>query len=230
MKTTISIICYSQLDKVKLCLQSIFDGGGKFKLILTANGNSEVAEYFKILRDVHPEAQIQVVVNETNRGFIFPNEVALTMADTEFFCMVNDDCLLPFGWLGKIHRAFETYSEAAIVGPRGYRLRDNFVGGLEGKPIEYIEGVCLAVRTELAKKHGLFDPELKWAYGEDADLCLRMRALGHTLRQVDFPIHHKPGSTSSGVPETRIYFARNHNYLRQKWASYLQTHKFPHEI
>jgi GT2 family glycosyltransferase len=108
-------------------------------------------------------------------------------------------------------------------------LRDNFVGGLEGNTIEYVEGVCLAIRTDLAKHHGLFDPNLLWAYSEDADLCVRMRSLGYTIHLAGFPIHHIPGSTSSLVPETKKFFARNHNYLRQKWAGYLKTHLFAHE-
>lgn len=227
MRTTISILCHSQLELAKLCIRSVLNGGGEFDLILTANGNPDAAQYFNLLAKIHPH--IRVVVNEVNKGFIFPNEVALSLTNTELFCMVNDDCILPLGWLGKIKPSFELNPKAAIVGPRGFRLRDNFVGGLEGSPIEYIEGVCLAVRTDLAKQHGLFDPELKWAYGEDAELSIRMRSLGYTIHQADFPIHHKPGSTSCNVPETRVYFAKNHNYLRKKWAEYLKTHRFPHE-
>lgn len=227
MNTTISVITYTQLEKAKLCIKSILNGGGQFGLILTANGNPEAAEYFQSLANLY--SNIRVVVNETNEGFIEPNKKALAMTNTELFCMVNDDCILPLGWLGKIKRQFTNNPKAAVVGPKGCRLRDNFVGGLEGNVIEYVEGVCLAIRTDLAKKHGLFDPNLKWAYSEDSDLCLRMRALGYTIHLADFPIHHKPGSTSVTVPQAQTYFSRNHNYLMKKWSEYLKTHRFPHE-
>jgi GT2 family glycosyltransferase len=197
MRTTISIVCYNQIDKVQLCINSIFNGGGDFDLILTANGDSAIAAYFQKLAEEH--SNVRVVVNPENLGFIEPNKHALAMTETELFCMVNDDCILPFGWLGKITRIFHTSPNAAIVGPKGCRLRDNFFGGLEGKPVEYIEGVCLAIPTQFAKQYGLFDPELKWAYGEDSDLSLRMRSLGYTIHLANFPIYHKPGSTSCSV-------------------------------
>ena len=227
MRTTISIVTYTQLEKAKLCIKSILNGGGQFDLILTANGNIEAAAYFQILADTY--TNVRMVVNETNEGFIEPNKRALGMTDTPLFAMVNDDCILPLGWLGKIKRQFAINPKAAVVGPRGCWLRDNFVGGLEGSVVEYIEGVCLVVRTDLVKKHGLFDPNLKWAYGEDAELCIRMRSLGYTIHLADFPIHHKPGSTSYLVPEVKKFFATNHNYLRQKWSDYLKTHRFAHE-
>ena len=228
MKTTISIVTYTQLEKAKLCIKSILNGGGHFDLILTANGNPEAAAYFQTLANAYPF--IRLVVNETNEGFIEPNRRALEMTDTPLFCMVNDDCILPLGWLGKIKRQFAINPQAAVVGPRGCRLRDNFVGGLEGNVIEYIEGVCLTIRTDLAKKHGLFDPNIRWAYGEDAELCIRMRSLGYTIHLAGFPIHHSPGNTSCMVPEVKKFFASNHNYLRQKWSEYLKTHRFAHEI
>ena len=228
MKTTISVITYTQLDKAKLCIKSILNGGGDFNLILTANGNPEAAEHFNAIARTHKN--VRVVVNTENEGFMEPNKKALAMTDTELFCMVNDDCILPLSWLGKIKRQFAVHPKAAVVGPVGCRLRDNFVGGLEGSIIEYVEGVCLAIRTDLAKVHGLFDPNLKWAYGEDADLCIRMRSLGYTIHLAGFPIHHKPGSTSCQVPQAKNYFTRNHKYLMTKWSEYLKTHRFPHEL
>ena len=226
MRFTISILTHWAIDEVKTCLDSVLNGGGDFELILTANGCPLAYAYFCEIKEAFPEIEIRVVNNKENLGFQQPNEVALTMARTGTLILLNDDAIVPHGWLGKIASEFIDDQQCAIVGPVGRRLRDDFVGGQPGEPIEYIEGSCMAIRVDLARDHGLFDPELKMAYGEDSDLCLRMRQLSYTIHQVDFEIKHKGGTTSRHVPGLKKYFDENHAYLRQKWAGYLKTRTF----
>jgi GT2 family glycosyltransferase len=232
MKATISIVCHLAFAQAKTCIASVMNANckTKFDLILTANGNDQAAQYFNDLRDRF--ANIFVVKNDTNEGFIGPQTTAFKFCQTDLFIMLNDDCVVPCGWLDKIVAEFESHTNAAVVGPVGRRLRDNFVGGLScdaKNPPEYIEGVCFAIRTDLTKKHGLFDPALEFAYGEESDLCLRMRQLGHTIHVSKFPIIHQAGTTSRHVPEAQTHFIKNHTYLRDKWSDYLKTHKFPYE-
>ncbi len=226
MKATISIICHRALDHAKNCISSVLNGGGDFDLILHANANLEALRYFCGIKLGFPRIYIRVFSSVENEGFIPPNVRALEITETPLFVMLNDDCIVPAGWMDKISAVFKQYPNAAVVGPIGRRLRDDFIGGVAGEPIEYIEGCCLAVRTDLAKAHGLFDPEIKFAYTEDADLCLRMQQLGHTIHLADFPIIHRGGTTSRHVPEVRAFFIKNHEYMRTKWAHYLQTRKF----
>lgn len=227
MRATISILTYTQLELAKQCIASVLNGGGDFDLILTANGNAEAARYFRDLSVRCPG--VRVIENEHNLGFIEPNKTALAMTETPLFLMLNDDCVVPMGWLDKIVDEFNRHPTAAVVGPIGRRLRDSFVGGLPcspDQPPEYIEGCCLAIRTELAKKHGLFDPNLQFAYTEDAELCLRMQQLGHTIHVARFPLIHHGGTTSRHVPEAGIHFQMNHSYCRNKWAAYLKSRTF----
>ena len=227
MKATISILTHTALPQAKTCIAAVLAGGGDFDLILMANGNPEAEKYFCDL--VFSRTDIRVVINDINLGFIDPNRTALEMTHSDIFVMLNDDCIVPRGWLDLICREFKKDPNCAIVGPVGRRLGDDFVGGKPGKPVEYIEGVCMAVRTDLAKKHGLFDPNIHFAYGEDSDLCLRMRQLGYSIKVAPFGIIHKSGTTSRHVPTAGRHFAMNHMYLKTKWRYYLKTHKFPHE-
>lgn len=232
MKATISIVCHLALSQVKSCIASVLNGGGEFSLILTANGNIQASDYFQEIKKTHPIIDIQVQSYAYNEGFIKPNLDALNITHTELFVLLNDDVIVPNGWLDKIVQQFEKNPTAAVVGSVGRRLRDNFVGGLpcsDKEPAEYIEGCCLAVRTDLAKQHGLFDTNLKFAYGEDSDTCLRMRQLGHTIHIAKFDLIHHAGTTSRHVTQAKMHFDMNHAYLRKKWVEYLKTHKFPHE-
>lgn len=230
MKATISIVCHLALAQAKACIASVLTGGGDFDLILIANGNPAAGRYFRELEQRFKN--IQAMELATNLGFIGANKIAFAAVETPLMILLNDDAIVPKGWLAKIVEQFEKHPTAAVVGPIGRRLRDNFVGGLpcsDKEPPEYIEGCCFAIRTELARKHGLFDPRIQFAYGEESDCCLRMRQAGYTIHVANFPLIHHAGTTSRHVPEAKIHFDMNHAYLRNKWAEYLKTHKFLHE-
>lgn len=230
MRFTVSILTYSALRQVKACLASVLQTKAPFKLILTANGNPEVAAYFQHFAAEFPN--VTVVINPTNEGFIPPNRHALSLCDTELFVMLNDDTTVPPEWLDKLAEPFDLYPKtAALSGPTGscQTLLLNFHGTL-GRDFEYLEGSCLCCKTETVKKHGLFDPHLSFAYGEDSDLSLRMREQGYTLHQVRFPIRHERGATSREVKDVRLHQANNHGYLTKRWAHYLRVRTLGYPI
>lgn len=220
MKFTISILTHSALNLAKQSIESVRRNsvGHEYDLILTANGNEMAAEYFHSLR---PLARA-VIVNDENRGFIEPNRLALERSDSDLFVMLNDDATVPPGWLDRLEEPFKVRPDCAISGPMGCLLDRNFVGWPTEKLFfDYIEGSCLCVRSDLAKKHDLFSPELKFAYCEDADLCLRMRELGYSIARADFKLRHAGGATSATVSGLRDKCGANFEYCRKRWAEYL---------
>ncbi len=230
MRFTISILTYTALRQAKACIASVLKSTEPFKLILTANGNPEAAAYFQQVAVEFPN--ITVVINPNNEGFIEPNRHALTLCDTEFFVMLNDDTVVPPEWLTKLAVPFgEWPTTAALSGPSGgcQSLQPSFHGS-KGRNFEYLEGSCLCCKTETVKKHGLFDPHLKFAYGEDSDLSLRMRELGYTLHKVEFNLHHEVSATSRHVPDVRKRQSENHGYLIRRWAHYLKIRDFGYPI
>lgn len=226
---TISLLTYTALPQAKRCIASVLKSTQPFKLILTANGNPEVAAYFESLAKEY--AFIRVIVNAKNEGYIEPNRKALELCDTEFWVMLNDDAILPPDGLEKLAAPFDRFPKAALSGPKGdfQTLLPNF-HGTKGKDFEYLNGACLCCKTEIVKKHGLFDPNLKWAYGDDSDLSLRMRELGYTLHHADFILQHEVSATSKHVPEVRANSNANHAYLIHRWAHYLKVRKFDYPI
>ncbi len=230
---TISILTHSALSAARRCIASVLQFSDDYELILTANGNPKVAEYFTELAGTFDH--IRVVVNETNEGFQNPNRKALEMTTTPLFHMQNDDTLVCPKWLDMLRAPFQQFPKAALSGPRARccSLTDRMTG-IPGYQVEYLEGSCLMGRTALLKEHGLFSPELKFAYGEDSDLSLRMREAGYTIHQVPFRLpFHAGGATARTVPPSflRPIFKANHEYLVKRWANYLATpeRKFPHE-
>lgn len=49
--------------------------------------------------------------------------------------------------------------------------------------VDWLKGACLLARTALLRRYGPFDPQF-FMYGEDVDLCHRLRASGHDVRLV----------------------------------------------
>lgn len=223
------MLCYTALRQAKASIASILKSTQPFNLILTANGNPEVAAYFTQLAAEFPN--IRVIVNEKNEGYIEPQKKAFALCDTPIWIMLNDDTLLPPDWQDKIGAEFDKFPTAALVAPRGgcQSLRPDF-HGYKGPAFEYLNGACLACKTELMRKHGLFDPHLTWAYGDDADLSLRMRELGYTLHYADFQLQHEIGATSRHVKEVRQNQASNHAFLQDRWSAYLRLRTFGYPI
>lgn len=228
---SISILTHTALSAAKRCIQSVMQHSRDYRLILTANGNPQAAQYFSELAQTFDH--ISVVVNERNEGFIQPNIHALSLTDSPLFLMQNDDTLVCPRWLEMLREPFQQFPTAALSGPqaRCTRLTEQ-MRGIPGYGLEYLEGSCLMGRTSLLKQHGLFDPNLKFAYGEDSDLSLRMRQLGYTIHQVPFRLpFHAGGATTRTVPNLKPIILENHRYLMTKWADYLKNpdRKFAHE-
>ncbi len=65
-------------------------------------------------------------------------------------------------------------------------------------PVSAVSGACMMVRTSLFKKLGGFNPRF-FMYGEDVDLCQRVRTAGHEVCHVPMAkvIHHGGVSTAN---------------------------------
>lgn len=223
---SISVLAHQNIDYTKRCIQAVLEYSNDYELILTNNGSTDgTREYFDELARLN--SNISVQHNAENLGFQKPNINALEKSKGEFFVLLNNDVIVCRNWLKLLHRPFIDDPNCALTGPNigCYSLDDNFVG-FHGKKMEYIEGCCLMGYTNLLRKHGLFDPNLKFAYGEDSDLSLRMRELGYSIQHVQMNVIHFGGRTSRLIPEVQEIFRKNHEYLKNKWSDYLKTRTF----
>jgi len=229
-KFTISILGLNNLALSKRCVESVINGGGDWQIIFTDNGSTDgTAEWLREKRGQLGD-KFMVVTNPRNMGFSDPNNHALTLAHGEFFICLNNDCVVPNGWLDVFEREFAKHPKAALVGPQSgcSELDNNFHGRIGN--FEYVEGACLCCRVAIVKKHGLFSTYLQGAYGEDSDLSLRMRQLGYTLHRVPLYLIHSRAATSSQVPMARTWQSLNHVVLKEKWSHYLRVRKFDYPI
>lgn len=232
-KFTISILTYTALDRVKECLRSVLENSNldECRLILTANGNPDAEWQFRKLANENKHLDIAVVVNDRNEGFIPPNRKALEMCDSPYFVMLNDDAIVPPRWLEMLGAAITSGKNIALAGPSGSccSLKPN-LDGYPGALFEYVEGSCLMGKTEILKRHGLFGKYLKFAYGEDADLSLRLRRAGFGIAKAPFKIEHHRQSTSKHIPGINKQRLENQGEVLKHFRHYLKVRKFGYPI
>jgi GT2 family glycosyltransferase len=87
------------------------------------------------------------------------------------------------------------------------------------REVDIVSGCFFLIRTELWRRLGGFDPAF-WMYGEEADLCLRARALG--ARPVITPeavIVHLGGASGTSPASKTMQVARARiTLMRRHWA------------
>jgi N-acetylglucosaminyl-diphospho-decaprenol L-rhamnosyltransferase len=100
---------------------------------------------------------------------------------------------------------------AAVTGAYGvWRRAATVVRGHRVRPAEFLQGAALLVRRDAFEQVGGFD-ESFFMYGEDADLCMRLRGAGWdvALCQTANFVHVGGGSTRSDSERMRLELLRS---------------------
>jgi glycosyltransferase involved in cell wall biosynthesis len=172
-------------------------------------------DYWNALR--HEDCEVLIIDNGSdpplpnayrlnyNSGFCYANNVGLQLARTDAVLFANNDIVaVQEGWLEPIRAALEP---GVLVGPV---LRYDPHGAVDGMPMPYVDGWCLAGMREDLLDLGGFDEEYQEpAYFSDNDLCFRARTspvLADRRRSPDTPalrevrtgIRHLASVTSGG--------------------------------
>lgn len=135
----------------------------------------------------------------TNSGFSHACNVGLWLAQTDAVLFLNNDIAASSSdWLERLRYAL---APGVLVGAN---LRHDPHGSLDGQPLPYLDGWCLAgMRDELLALGGFDEDYAEPAYYSDNDLCLRARAAGATLREVRVGLVHKlNGTAARSDPQT----------------------------
>lgn len=159
---------------------------------------------------------LQIIRNAKAKGFGANHNAAFARAEGKYFCVLNPDIRLntnPFPFLigaladekvgvaaprianpsGETEdsaRRFPTLWVIARKALTGAQHHDYEVTNAPLRP-EWVAGMFMLFRSEVFRRLGGFD-ERYFMYYEDADLCARLRRLGHDVRLVPSArvVHH----------------------------------------
>lgn len=132
-------------------------------------------------------------------GFAAACNTGLVAARTDAVLFLNNDIVTHArDWIEPIRAALEPGVLA------GANLVNSPHGAVDGEPMPYLDGWCLAGMADDLRELGGFDESFdEPSYYGDNDLCFRARLAGMTLREARVPLQHLRNGTT-GRPDAHI--------------------------
>jgi GT2 family glycosyltransferase/SAM-dependent methyltransferase len=249
-KAAIIIVTWNNLVLTRQCVDSVLrdETYPQFELILVDNASSDgTSEYLRALAEQNP--RVHVILNEQNLGFAAANNLALRAAhDSEFIVLLNNDTVVPRGWLARLLR-YARQPEIGLVGPvtnwSGNESRIEvpytdltdmesfaraYVASHEGQVLDLrtLAMFCVAMRRTVAEQIGPLDERFGIGMFEDDDYARRVRQAGYrVICAEDVFVHHHGSASFSklGQNEYRGLFELNKRLYEEKWGEPWVPHR-----
>ncbi len=189
---------YNTADLIGQCLSSLYKDQGPPREVFVVD-NASTDGGVELVRKEYP--WVKLIVNKKNRGFAAANNQVLPFCRGQYIFYLNPDTkLVGSGITEKCTRVMDTNPEIGLAGVKlvnpdgslqesvsfrypGERFAKSEVAGLKGE-IACVMGAGMIARTELIRKLGGFDEDFV-LYGEDQDLCLRIRRAGYRISFIE---------------------------------------------
>lgn len=228
-KKDILVVVRDQLEYAKKCFDSIERNTEDYELFVWDNGSRDDTKEY--LEEKTNSSNFHLIRSEENLGFIIPNNRLAAMGDSPYLILLNSDTEVLPDWDKAMISYLRANPEVGETGFLGSRLNARGEGGEPafGRSCDYICGWCACVPRAVYDRVGLFDElNLEFAYAEDSDFSLRLKEAGYAIHSLhlDLVIHHENKTIEavkreSGSESLRRTFARNHEYIRSRWAEIL---------
>lgn len=218
----IIVVNWNQRQMTLECLTSLRALTG-CHVLLVDNGSTDGSA--DAVRAAFPE--VEVIETGANLLYAGGNNAGMTRAlsaGADYVVLLNNDTLVDPESMSRLRAAMDADPRSGIAGPkilyadapdriwyaggemsfwrgevwhRGIREVDR---GQFDRPCEtgYVTGCCLMIRREALERVGLLDESYRM-YGEDLDLCVRVRRAGYSIRyEPAARIWHKISVSSGG--------------------------------
>ncbi len=242
-KVSLIIPVYNKYEMTKECLYSILQhtSGVDYEVVVaddcSMDQTSRIGELIGGIKHIRMAK---------NGGFGANVANAIDHSAGEYIALLNNDMLFYSGWLNLVLDKLENDPRIGAAGGTllapdgtvselGGMINEKFqvarIGSrcryrkelavLSDANFDYKSGCYLIFKRSLWDKVGGFDENLRPAYGEDADLCLRIKKLGFKIANVfDAKIMHFETVTYRDI-ESRPDFPNHTPYLIAKWGEFL---------
>jgi len=238
MDLSIIIVSYNTSELIVNCLRSVMatHGSGKEVFVVdNASSDGSVA----IIREKFPS--VHLMVNLENRGFAAANNQVLPYCRGRYLFFLNPDTeVMPdtfrkalsfmeanprIGLAGaKIVNPDGTLQESASYRYPGQKYATGELKGLKGN-IACVLGAGMIARDNIIRKIGGFDEDF-FLYGEDQDLCLKIRKAGYEIGYIPSAVVvHLGGQSERCCPRAELWKKKT-----QAELLFYQKHYLPETI
>ena len=218
MELSIIIVAYNTADQIERCLDSLAAAACCPQEVIVVD-NASTDDGAALIAKNHPS--VRLLVNERNRGFAAANNQALAVCRGNFILFLNPDTEVKPGALGIIIDYMNNNPQIGLAGPKivnpdgtlqesvsyrypGQRHMGTALQDLKGT-IACVLGAAMIARRECLAAVDGFDEDF-FLYGEDQDLCLRIRRAGQEIGYIDAAvITHLGGQSERATPTTELW-------------------------
>jgi len=184
------IVNFNTAQRLGACLTSLtaaFEGKGDVIVVDNASSDESVS---MVARDF---PWVKLIVNEQNVGFGRANNQALKRCRGEYVYFLNPDTVVQPGAFRPMMNFMASHTDVGLAGTRivnpdgsdqssvekrypGQKRTKTELAGLPGD-IAWVLGASMIARRPILETLGGFDDRF-FLYGEEQDLCLRIRRAG----------------------------------------------------
>lgn len=213
---SVIIVNYNAGSYVLTCVSSLLQQREvRLELIVIDNASSDNS--LELLKSGLPET-VQLILSEVNLGFGRANNLAIASSHGDYLLVLNPDTQIEDVYvIKKLVDRLNSNQRVGLLAPAVVEPRKNKVvlprfdypsskylrktlklKSLPGK-IAWVLGACMLLKREIFQQIGGFDKDF-FLYGEDVDLCLRVRLAGYEIDYAsDVSILHVSGASEIGA-------------------------------
>lgn len=189
--------------------------------------------------------------NPGNLGFVKTcNRAVLELDQTgNNILLLNSDTVVTEGFLEEMAKVMYSGNNIGIVSPRtnnatiatipleaiyrhGIGVKQSYNVFQKMKPylpryqiVPVAHGFCMMVKRALIDEHGLFDTAFGQGYGEEVDLCMRVKEHGYECALCNYAyVFHLEAKSFTHETKKRLIF-ENDRIIKQRYPDYSQTIK-----
>jgi GT2 family glycosyltransferase len=250
MDLSIIIVSYNTSDLIGTCLASVTAADGVNKEVFVID-NASTDGSADFIRKNFPS--VCLAANTENRGFAAANNQILPQCKGRYVFFLNPDTEVVSGAFGKALSYMDAMPHVGLAGTKlinpdgtlhesvsykypGQKYTGRELSSLKG-PIACVQGSSMIVRSDVIKTVGGFDEDF-FLYGEDQDICLRIRKLGFEIGYIESAVVvHLGGQSERQTPLSELWqkkiraellFYRKHylpgSVARIRWTNLAQAY------
>lgn len=211
---SVIVVSYNTADLLKACLESVL-ASKKVNCEVFVVDNASKDESADVVRKEFPT--VRLIANEDNRGFGAANNQALCQCAGQYVVFLNPDTTVEPESFHNMVAFMDANPHVGLAGPKilnpdgtrqesvsyrypGHRYGAADLGALPGN-IACVLGACQIASADLLRELGGFDEDF-FLYGEDQDICLRIRKRGFEIGFIEDAVimHHGGQSERDTLP------------------------------